>query len=213
MPDDLIVLHGLARSRWSMLRAAAAGRQSGYRVHNLAYPSRRRSIEKLTDWLDGAVIQHRAAGTRVHFLTHSLGGILVRALLARRRPAGLGRVVMLAPPNHGSEIVDMFRRRALSALAFRALFGPAGQQLGVDGLPASLPPADYPVGIIAGCRAINPVGMPVLPQPHDGTMSVASTRLSGMADHLVVEASHGLIMWHGKALDQAMHFLAEGRFA
>ena len=91
---------------------------------------------------------------------------------------------MLGTPNSGSEIADRLKNFG----AYRAFFGPAGQQLGTQrdaAIEALFPPVDYPVGIIAGNRSIDPVAGTMLPKPHDGRVSVANTRLDGMADHIV----------------------------
>ena len=125
----------------------------------------------------------------VHFVCHSMGGLAGAGLLARYRPKHLGRVVMLGTPNSGSEIADRLKNFG----AYRAFFGPAGQQLGTQRSAvdhALFPPVDYPVGIIAGNRSIDPVAGTMLPKPHDGRVSVANTKLDGMADHVVVAASH-----------------------
>jgi triacylglycerol esterase/lipase EstA (alpha/beta hydrolase family) len=144
---------------------------AGYRVHNLGYPRRADSIEKIVAEVYSQYLEccHQDGG-RIHFVTHSLGALVIRAYLAEHPPAKLGRIVMLAPPNGGSEIVDRFRGRRL----FRALLGPMAAQLGTgpEDLPARLPVPNCDAGVIAGNRWINPVGPLVLPPPHDGTVSV-----------------------------------------
>ena len=149
-------------------------------------------------------------GAKIHFVTHSLGGILVRAYLAEHEPPNLGRVVMLAPPNKGSEFVDVLGRTA----PFRWALGPTAVELGTepDSLPNRLPTPDYEVGIIAGTRSINPLGGLVVPGESDGTVSVSSTRLHGMSDFIELPVSHTFIMYSDEAAEQAVAFLREGRF-
>jgi pimeloyl-ACP methyl ester carboxylesterase len=149
-------------------------------------------------------------GGRIHFVAHSLGALVIRAYLAEHAPAKLGRIVMLAPPNGGSEIVDRFR----GWWWFRTLLGPMAPQLGTgpEDLPARLPVPDCDVGVIAGDRWINPVGRLVLPPPHDGTVSVARTHLAGVKDHLVVPHTHTFIMNSTRVAREIAHFLRHGKF-
>ena len=147
---------------------------------------------------------------RLHFVGHSLGGVLTRALLAEQRPENLGRVVMLAPPNQGSEIVDSLANSA----AFGWVLGPTASQLGTDreSLPNRLPPPDYELGVIAGVESVNPVGSSMLPGEDDGTVSVERAKLPGMTDFVTVPYSHTFIMRAKEVADLTIHFLRHGRF-
>jgi hypothetical protein len=139
-----------------------------------------------------------------------MGGILVRAWLSRHRPSNLGRVVMLAPPNAGSEVADKLRDRGF----YRWLNGPAGQELGTDpdSVPNTLGPVDFPVGVIAGDRSINWINSMMLPGPDDGKVTVERTRVDGMADHLVIHVTHPFIMKKAEVIEQTLAFLEQGRF-
>jgi len=190
----------------------AALESAGYATLNLDYASRRKPLEALAEDIHPA-IQRFADGIdgSVHFVCHSMGGLLARVYIARYRPTRLGRVVMLGTPNSGSEIADRLGHLKL----YRAFFGPAGQQLGTQrdaAIEALLPPVDYPVGIIAGNRSIYPMASAFLPKPHDGRVSVANTRLDGMADHIVIPASHPWLMRNSIAIAQTIAFLKDGRF-
>ena len=187
MTDGVVLLHGIARSSASMRPLQRALEAEGHVVLNLDYPSRHLPLDALAEAAHAPIRRFSdAVPGPVHIVAHSMGGLLARAYLARQRPARLGRVVMLGTPNNGSEIADALRNWPL----YRAVFGPAGQQLGTlqaAALAATLGTVDYPVGVIAGDRPLSPrLSSLALPGPNDGKVTVASTRVAGMADHTVV---------------------------
>lgn len=213
--ETVLLLHGLGRTGWSMAGLANSLERAGYRVVRPSYPSRRDSLEQLAaEWLP-AQIAALGAAPRVHIVGHSMGGILVRLWLRdHATPANLGRVVMLAPPNAGSEIADVFRDSA----PFRWLTGPNGPRLGTapNDLPAALGPWPAPqieLGIIAGGGAKAASLGAAVPLPHDGKVSVASTRLAGARDHVVLPCSHTWIAWQRETAAQVLCFLQAGHFA
>lgn len=210
--DTVILLHGLARSSKPMQKLAEAARADGYAVINLDYPSTSATVESLAaSHLAPAVEAAIAAGaTRIHFITHSMGGIVVRQYLATQSPPQLGRVVMLGPPSRGSELVD----RLGSYAPFAWVNGPAGGQLGTgpESLPNRLGPARYPVGVIAGTLSYNPIYSALIDGADDGKVGVERTRLEGMSDFLVMEVNHTFMMRNERVIRQSLHFLREGRF-
>lgn len=209
--EYVVLLHGLGRSSLSMKRLEWRLQREGYEVVNVSYPSRSWTVEQLAAvWLPRLLENRLTPGVKTHFVTHSMGGIVLRAYLCVARPERLGRVVMLGPPNAGSELVDRLSRNAV----LRKLIGPAGQQLGTSRGSAvhDLPPADFEVGILAGNRSCNPVFSALVEGPDDGKVSVSSTRLEGMTSHRVVPCSHTWLMWRTKALNEVICFLDEGHF-
>lgn len=208
----VILLHGLGRTRYSMKDIALSLAGSGYLVWNESYPSRDKSVDELAEQAITLGLDYCSAGNinTVHFVTHSLGGILVRYYLQNHTIDGLGRIVMLSPPNKGSEIVDELREFSL----YQYVMGPAGQQLGTDesSLPNQLAPIDGEIGIIIGNSSSDPWFSWLIPGEDDGKVSVARARLDEMKDFLVVEQGHTFIMKKPQVIRQVEHFLIHGEF-
>ncbi len=211
--ECVVLMHGLMRTAASMEPMQEALIEEGFATFNVSYPSRDHTIEELAPLaVDQGLEGCRATADveRIHFVTHSLGGILVRQYLSEHDIPDLGRVVMLAPPNQGSDAADRLR----DVPGYEWLNGPVGSQLGKGeaSVPLRLGPADFELGVIAGNRTIDPVTSAVLPNPDDGRVSVEDTKLEGMADFVIVDHSHAFMMRKRKTIDLTVHFLREGNF-
>lgn len=209
--DYVILLHGMGRTRHSMKRMEKGLARHGYKVINMGYPSTSDSIEILVKKLDEIIkAECKDRSRKINFVTHSLGGILVRYYLKKRRDINVGRVVMLSPPNSGSEIVDRLKDVRL----YELVTGPAGQRLGTgtNDLPRTLGPVDFDLGVIAGDRSFNPFYSGLINGSDDGKVSVESAKVAGMKDFLVVHYSHTFIMQKKAIIQQVLHFLQHGRF-
>lgn len=194
----------------SMAPLAGALRRAGYRVRNVDYPTRPHSVEALVERYLRPAFADCADGAPVHFVTHSMGGILVRLLLQTERLPPGSRVVMLAPPNHGSEVVDIIR----GWVVYRWLMGRVGQQLGTgpDAIVRRLQPVREAIGVIAANRSMQPWFSRLIPGDDDGAVSIASTRLPEMRDFVVVDATHTSVLFSRKVWRLVLAFLADGRF-
>jgi pimeloyl-ACP methyl ester carboxylesterase len=209
--DIVVLVHGLGRTKLSMRWLGRHFARNGYEVLPLSYPSTRLNIAASAENLRAQLEPRLSRCTgQVHFVAHSLGALVVRAYLQGQRPPNLGRVVMIGPPNQGSEVADRLRRNPV----YRLITGPAGQELGTD--PASPPhtlgPVDYEVGIIAGRLSLNPLFGAWLAGDDDGKVSVARTAVDGQRDLLVVRWSHTYLIRSPAVAEQALHFIAHGAF-
>ncbi len=209
-PQLVVLLHGLGRSRHMFSELIKTLEARGYEVADLAYPSTRRPLSAQAD--DLAALLGRIEGVeRVSFVTHSLGGMVLRQLLAEERAyqetTAPGRAVLIAPPSQGARLADLLR----DLPAYRALSGPAGQEITTKAAP-KLPPANIPFGVIAGIKGDGAGYNPLLPGEDDGVVSLAETRLEGAADYLTVESLHTFIASHPTTIRAVPCFLAKGRF-
>ena len=210
--DCVVLLHGLARSAGAMDTMQQALEEAGYHTVNVDYPSRDYSVEALAPMaITPALVQCRSEQSRaIHFVTHSMGGILLRQYLQHNVITDLGRVVMMGPPNQGSQVVDNLK----DVPGFEAFNGPAGMQLGTGehDIPKQLGPVSFELGVIAGTSSINLILSNFLPNPDDGKVSVENTKVQGMCALVTVNVSHPFLMKRQQVIDQVLHFLRSGSF-
>ncbi|KGJ93919.1 esterase/lipase family protein [Colwellia psychrerythraea] len=209
--ETVILLHGLARSDRSFTKLASVLNKKGYHTINCNYPSRKYSVGKLAEQAISTALSQCPEASKVHFVTHSMGGILVRQYLSTKVIENLGRVVMLGPPNKGSQVVDSLKH----VPGFKLFNGPAGVQLGTEAssVPNKLGSANFDVGIIAGTRSINLLLSTMLPKPDDGKVSVENTKLGGMRDHISLPVTHPFMMKNNKVINQVLYYLNHGHFS
>ncbi len=203
----VVLLHGLWRGWRAMEPLARTLRGEGFSTLNIPYPSTRLPVSTLAEKVFRTIREH-AAGRETHWVTHSLGGIVAREILARHPETAPQRLVMLAPPNGGSEIVDWTRRHP----ALHFLLGPAGRSLGTNGLPRSLPPPPGPVetAVIMGSRCSIPIFRRLLDPENDGIVSASRGRLPGECRFEVVDADHTFIQTHPETVRLCLEFLRFG---
>jgi triacylglycerol lipase len=208
--ETVVLVHGLMRQPASMNKMAAALEMSGYKVVNIGYPSRDHWVKELAAIVRQKVEQASADATIVHFVTHSMGGILVRQMHKTKPIEKLGRVVMLSPPNQGSEVVNKLRHLKV----FKFVNGPAGQQLGTeaDGFIAQLGPVDFDLGVITGDRSINWINSCMIQGKDDGKVGTESAKVEGMADYKIVHATHPMILKKKNVIADVISFLRTGTF-
>jgi len=205
--DTVILLHGLGRTWFSMGWAARRLKQAGFETACIGYPSLKKPIEELAEHVSTRLPD--PGDGRLHFLTHSLGGIVLRCLVALKRPPKLGRAVMLCPPNRGAAAATRLKGLPL----YQWITGPAGQQIGDDAgsLPNRLGPVDFELGVITGNRGTTPLSL-FLKGENDGAVTVEEALVEGTADFRVVRRGHTFIMNSSEVLEQAANFYRTGQF-
>lgn len=219
--EPVVLIHGLGLGTSSMKKISDALSDDGYRVCVLDYPSRDYPIDTLVARFIAPDIRRcfPQETSPLHFVTHSMGGILLRTWAHTEGTPAIGRVVMIAPPNRGSEVVDTLSRSG--SRVYRELFeawgGQAGYELGTDSnsVPSRLTrqgPPSFTFGVIAATRSLDPLFSGWIEGRDDGKVGVERTKLEGMADFIEVEASHTLVLWNDEAIRQVRAFLRTERF-
>lgn len=208
--EGVILVHGLGRGAGSMWRIAGSLRNAGYFVCRIDYKSIRRDIFDIKKEVYRQMnLCFKNNLKKIHFVGHSLGGLLIRSYLSRYKAGNLGRVVIIASPNKGSEWVDHYK----NSWWFQ-FFGDSVLNLSSKNSDFlnSLKPPYYTLGVIAGNWDASFLEH-ILPGPDDGIVRVNSAKVEGMADFILIEGTtHGLMRYNREVIDQTIYFLAYGKF-
>lgn len=209
-----VLLHGILCNDKVMKLLEISLEKEGYETLNINYQSTAKSIEDLVQDIRAELDRKDIADySRVDFVGYSLGGLLIRELLRDKaqQPENLGRVVMMGSPHEGSEVADRVKDWAL----FKWVCGPAGQQLTTEFQKQAKGELniDYELGIIASADNAGHFWVrEQIPDENDGLVSVESTKLDGMADHVTVEAPHVIMPLMPEVIRQVIHFFEKGSF-
>ncbi len=214
--ETVILLHGIGHTRWNMRHMEQALKDQGYNTLNITYPSCKMEIGNLARFVADILAQQSVwqNSRTVHFVTHSMGGLVTQRYLQDFRadiPGDkLGRVVMMAPPQKGSEVADLLQHLP----PYKWVFGPAGQELTTKKRSTCQIRPYYELGIIAGDK-----GWPyfvahfLFSGRHDGRVAVEKTKTSAMKSHITLPCTHGFISWDNATHAQVIHFLNKGNFS
>jgi pimeloyl-ACP methyl ester carboxylesterase len=213
--EAVILLHGIGLSKWSLSLLSLTLRRAGYDTINITYPSTELSLDGIAEWLHHNKLSPALWDkySKIHFVTHSMGGLVARRYLNKYRPTldptKIGRVVMIGTPNQGSEIADTM----ICFPPYKWLFGPAGQELTTTAQSRNPDVSYFEAGIIAGTAGwLYPLSGLMIKGPHDGRVAVERTKLPDMTDHIVVRASHTMMVHRRKIHHQVLSFLRAGQF-
>lgn len=208
--DCAVLLHGIGRTKANMDEIREDLTDHGYNVLNIDYPSRNGTIPELAENIHPEVKKFlKGRKCKVHFVGYSLGTLVIRAYLSKHAPKKLGRFVMIAPPNKGSEVADFIG----DTTAYKSFYGPAGQELRTKlDYDILLGKLKGDVGVIAGDRSIDPISSFVIDGPDDGKVSIESTKIDGMKDHITIHATHTFITTNDETVAQTRYFIENGKF-
>ena len=210
--ECVVLLHGFGRSSFSLSRINSNLQEHGYKTIAIDYPSRNFNIFQLAEQFILPKIRPEIEKcSKIHFVGYSMGGIITRYILAHHRMENLGRVIFLASPNQGVEVVNTLGKYTW----FNTLFGPAVQDIAV-GAPflTNLPQTiDYEAGVISGNFSVNPfTSLFLIDGEDDGTISVETTKIPGMKEHIIINSTHGLLLHNQIVIEEIEHFISNGKF-
>ncbi|MAF98375.1 MAG: alpha/beta hydrolase [Micavibrio sp.] len=211
--ETVVLLHGILKSKTDMLKMKKALEKEGYDTLNIFYPSRSKSLTELASFINDKINQ-QPKPDKLHFVVHSMGGLVTRYYIDKYAPENIGNIVMLSTPNTGSEFADKLKAAPILSPLFKLIYGPAGQQLSTNyNHPI---PKNTTIGIIAGTKSINPLSPFFLPRKHvgehDGMVPVKRTHIDGETDHITPPVNHTTMMKNKDVINQTIHFLKYKKF-
>ena len=209
--ESVILLHGLGDVKLSMLKLEIALKEEGYTTKNIGYSSNGETIESLAEKeLSEIVERYKKIGfDKIHFVTHSMGGLIVRCYLQDHELPEGSRIVMLSPPNKGSEVADHFKESKF----YNLIVGDVGQELATDSnILSELKQIIPEIGIIAGDKSTNSYFSKIIPGEDDGRVAVDNTKLIEMKDFMIVHSTHLTIKYNDEVIRQTVFFLQNGKF-
>lgn len=203
--ETVVLVHGLWVRGWVMALLGLQLRRRGFHTIIFSYPSMRASLSQNALSLSRFVAG--IAAPRIHFVGHSLGGLLALQMLVEYPEPRAGRVLLLGSPYHASYAASKLAR----IMPGRWLIGHSmGQWLSTK-IPAC--PQQHEIGSIAGCMSLG-IGKLLggLPHPNDGVVTVEETRLPAASDHVVLNVNHTGMLFSAGVARQVCAFLRQGHF-
>jgi pimeloyl-ACP methyl ester carboxylesterase len=207
--EAVVLLHGIFRSSKAMKRVQDRLEQDGYLVVPFDYPSTRVDIAASAKML-GDVVKSLEGVEKISFVTHSMGGLVVRSWLGGGGDSRVRCLVMMGTPNKGAEVADILRDWHL----YRLILGPAGQQLVAheSGTIAKLPVPKIPFAVVAGGKGDDEGYNPLIPGDDDGLVAVSSARLEGAEDSMTLPVLHSFLPFNAEVIDAVSRYLKTGAF-
>lgn len=203
-------LHGINKSSSSLKGLEKFIFNYGFAILNITYPSTKHSINELVDIVHKVIHDEFNKYDKVSFVGFSMGGLIIRAYLNKYKLSNLEKVVMIGTPNNGSEVADFFKGNKL----YKKFFGPAGGQLITNQQDHDIlfGKIYYECGIIAGNLPLDFCYPIMRKSSSDGKVSVSSTKLNNMKDHIVLRVPHWYMPQSKKVWRQVLHFLQHSSF-
>ncbi len=206
--ENVVLVHGILRGSSSMNKIKIEFIRQGFSVTGFDYTKKDGSIEEISDSLHKKIKKFPKG--KIHFVTHSMGAVIVRSYISKYKPRNIGRVVMIAPPNNGS----VYAAVLLHLPFFEKIFGRSGMDIaeGENCIVNSLPVPEFEFGVIAGGTGYE-IGLnPFLKGDNDGTVLLKETIIEGMADFMQIKGQHSFLLFNNEVISESINFIKNGKF-